>query len=121
MASITVTEDAIRIELTRFEKIMGLLRDQEIPLSAVTAASVEHEPRRALRGLRIPGTAVPWRTWMGTWRGRGRKTMVRIRHGAPAVSIAAEGQTFTHYLVSVETPEAIVAQISEISGQDGDR
>ncbi|MEQ8718308.1 MAG: hypothetical protein RIE08_11930 [Acidimicrobiales bacterium] len=121
MASITVDDDVIRIELTRFEKIMGILGDQEIPLSAVTAVSVEHDSRGALRGMRLPGTAVPGRTWLGTWRGRGHKTMVRIRKGEPAVSIAADGQSFTHYLVSVESPEAVVAQIAEGSGQVLDR
>lgn len=116
MAEVTVDGAAVRIGLTRFEKIAGLLRDQQIPIGSVTGVDVEPEPRAALRGLRAPGLAVPGRTMIGTWRGRGHKMMVRIRRAAPAVRITAEGAPFDAYLVSVDDAEGIAERIRERIG-----
>lgn len=113
MAKVTVDEETVRIELTTFEKIAGLLRDQEIPLRSVVDVDVQAEPRAALRGLRAPGLAVPGRTMIGTWRGRGHKMMVRIRRNAPAVRITADGEPFDAYLVSVDEADLVADRIRE--------
>ncbi len=55
MTTATVHPDVLEISFTRREKIAGLVRDQLIPLTAVTAAEVVPDGLAALRGIRAPG------------------------------------------------------------------
>lgn len=111
MATVTVTDDVVRIELTRFEKIAGILRDQEIPVGSITAVAFEPDPIRAVRGIRAPGMALPRRTMIGTWRGRGRRRFVRVRRGEPGVRIEAEGQRYDTYLVGTPGADALATEL----------
>ena len=116
MARIDVTDEAVVIRLSTFEKVAGLLGDQEIPLAAVTDVEVVSDPLTAMRGLRAPGLAVPGRTRIGTWRGGGRRQMVRVRAGRQAVRIGADGQRFDSYLVDAYDPAAVADAIRAAAG-----
>jgi hypothetical protein len=114
MATVTVTDDLVRIGLSRFERMVGFLRDQEIPLGAIRRVTVEDDPIRALAGLRAPGLNVPRGSRIGTWRGggRGRRQMVRVRSGQQALRIDAEGLGYATYLVGADDAGALADLIS---------
>lgn len=99
MAAIEFTPASLSLRLTRFEKIAGLLRDVEMPRSAVVGAEVVAEPLRNLPGMRAPGLGLPGRRAIGTWRRRGQRTLVSVRRGQPAVLVHLTGVRWEALLV----------------------
>jgi hypothetical protein len=83
MTSTRVQGHTLKVSFTLAEKIAGLLRDQDIPLSAVRAAEVVPDGLAAARGLRAPGLALPGRRKVGTWRSPTGKTLVAVNGPAP--------------------------------------
>ena len=109
MATIETTPETLRISLTRAEKVLGLLRDLEVPLAAVRSAEVVPDGLAALRGLRAPGLGLPSRR-VGTWRRRGSRTFVSVRRG-PAVRLELAGQRFDTALVTVDDAPSVVSAL----------
>ena len=101
MATLHVTAESLTVRLTRAEKLAGLLRDVEVPRSAVRSVKVEADALRAVRGLRAPGLGLPGRK-IGTWRHRGERTLVSVRRSQPAVRIRLDGQRYDTLLVGTD-------------------
>lgn len=99
MTTITVTPDLLRIRLTRFEKVAGLVRDLDVPLSAVRSAEVVADGLAAARGVRAPGLGLPGIRKVGTWRGAGTKTLVSVRRDQPALLLGLSGMRYDRVLV----------------------
>jgi hypothetical protein len=112
MAHINLSDNEIRIELSVWEKVFGLMGNRTIPRSAVTDVALENDPLGATRGLRAPGLGVPGRVKIGTWRGKGRKMFVSIRRSTPAVRIEATGLDRDAFLVSVPDAEEVIDALS---------
>lgn len=112
MATLSVRSGSLRLTLSRTEKVLGLLRDLEVPLAAVAAVEVVPDGFAALRGFRAPGYALPWHRAIGTWRGK-RKALVSVRAGRPALRLTLDGQRYAEVLVAVEHPEAQAAELRD--------
>ncbi|QCQ93111.1 alpha/beta hydrolase family protein [Rhodococcus sp. SGAir0479] len=91
MAELVLTSNALTVVLSRGEKVAGLHGDITVPLAHIRDVDVVADPFANLRGLRAPGLAVPGRVRIGTWRGRGDRTFVVARRGAPAVRVCTAG------------------------------
>ena len=100
MAHVDITAHVLTVRLTRREKVAGLLRDLTVPTGSVTSVNVEHDGPGAVRGLRAPGLALPRRVKLGTWRRRGRRSMVVVRAGVPTLRVALEGERYDELLLS---------------------
>ena len=112
MATIETTQGTVRIRLTRTEKFFGLLRDLEVPRSAITAVEAVPSGLAAVRGLRAPGLGLPGVRAIGTWRRRGEKAYVSVRRNQPAVRLRLTGQRFDTVLVSSDDAAALAAELS---------
>ncbi|WP_448627574.1 hypothetical protein [Geodermatophilus sp. URMC 64] len=112
MATLQRTDSALRLTFTRGEKIAGLVRDVEIPRSAVAAVSVETEPLTAVRGLRAPGLGLPGVRRIGTWRGHGTRTLVSVRRGQPAVRVELTGQRYPALIVGDDDAARLAAELT---------
>lgn len=112
MAHITLSDEEIRIELSLWEKVFGLMASRTIPRSAVTEVALEAEPLRTTRGMRAPGLGVPGSVKIGTWRGKGRTMFVSIRRSVPAVRIETVGLDRDAFLVSVPNATSVVSALS---------
>ena len=110
MATIEVTDRVLRVTFTGREKVAGLLRDIEVPRTAVVEATVEPDGVAAVRGLRAPGLGLPRRK-VGTWRQRGRRTAVSVTAGRPAVRVRLEGTRYDELLVGDDAAAATVAAL----------
>ncbi len=112
MATLQLSPGLLTLRLTRGEKIAGLLRDLEVPLSAVRAVEVVDEPLRGMTGLRAPGLALPGLRKIGTWRSRGGRTLVCVRKDQPAVRVRLEGARFDVLLVGTDDAAAVAVAIT---------
>lgn len=111
MATVTATPRTLTVSLSRVERVLGLLRDLEVPRSAVRTVEVVPDGPAATRGLRAPGLGLPWRK-IGTWRERGAKTLVSVRRGQPAVRVRLAGQRFDTLLIGVDDPAAVAGSLT---------
>lgn len=112
MARITLSDEEIRIELSLWEKVFGLMGNRTILRSAVTEAVLETDPLRATNGMRAPGLGVPGAVKIGTWRGKARKMFVSVRRSVPAVRIETVGMDRDAFLVSVPDARSVVTALS---------
>ena len=111
MAHIDLIPAVLRLRLTPFERIAGLLRDRHAPLAAVREVDVVSDGLAAARGLRAPGLGVPGICKIGTWRGRSVRRLVAVRRGEPALRIGLEGQRYDEWLVSMPDAHAVVGRL----------
>jgi len=112
MTSILVSDDTLTVRLPRVSKVAGLLRDQVVPRSAVTAVEVVSDGLAAARGLRAPGLAIPGRRRIGTWRGRGVRRFVDVRRGQPALRVHLQGQRYDELLIGRDDAVALAARLT---------
>ena len=86
MARVEVFPERVVIKLSRSERALALRRaDVVLDRDSITSALITDDPWVWLRGVRSPGTHLPTKLAMGTWRGLGGKDFVLIRSGRPAV------------------------------------
>lgn len=111
MATVTVTPTHLEISLTRGERVGGFLGDRRFPRAAVTGVEIEPDGVRAVKGWRSPGLGLPSRR-IGTWRRHGRKELVSVRRGQPALRIALSGQDFDSVLVGIDDAEATARELA---------
>jgi hypothetical protein len=102
MAWLEIDGEHLSVRFSAKERVLGLTRDQVIPLTAVRSVT----PVRSwaeVRGLRM-GLGLPGVWLLGTWRSRRRRQLVALRRGVPALRIRLAGQKYDELLIS--TPEA---------------
>ena len=116
MAAIRITDDKLCVELTAREKIAGLHGDICVPVTSVQDVQVEPDALAAVRGLRAPGLAIPGRTKIGTWRGRGSRRFVVAHRGVPAVRVTLRGVKPDELLVSTDDAEAVARSVRAHAG-----
>lgn len=109
--NVVLTDTAVRVELTAYEKIGGLRGNLEIPYEHIVAATVDHEPFRSIRGRLKVGLRIPGRLFVCS-TGRGRELWA-IRRGAPALALTlVEGRRPRRVTVSAADAEALAAAIA---------
>lgn len=86
MARVEVFPDQVVIKLSASERALSL-RKRNIVLSrdAITSALITEDPWVWLRGVRSPGTHLPTKLALGTWRSFGGRDFALIRSGRPAI------------------------------------
>ncbi|MGY2082214.1 hypothetical protein [Blastococcus sp. SYSU DS0539] len=109
MATLQANATTLSLHLTPGEKIAGLLRNVEVPITAVREVDVIARPLRAPRGLRAPGLALPGLRKIGTWRRPGERTLVCVRRGQPAVRVRLADQRYDTLLVGADDAAAVAA------------
>lgn len=111
MATIETTPATVRVRLTPAEKLLGFLRDLEVPRSAITTVDAVPAGLAEVRGLRAPGLGVPGVRAVGTWRRRGEKTYVAVRRAQPAVRLHLTGQRFDTVLIGTDDAVELAARL----------
>jgi hypothetical protein len=112
MASLQLTPTGLTVRFTRAEKILGLVRDIDVPSTAVRSAEVVPEPLGGLRGLRAPGLALPGLRKVGTWRRPGERTLVCIRKGQPALRLRLDGGRYDTLVIGADDAAALARSLA---------
>lgn len=88
MARVEVYPDRVVIRLTASERALAMRRtDIVLDREAIVSAVITDDPWVWLRGVRSPGTHLPGRLALGTWRAFSGRDFVVVRNGRPAVVI----------------------------------
>ncbi|MDN5857301.1 MAG: lysophospholipase [Pseudonocardia sp.] len=99
------------VELTRAQRVAGLLRDVRVPLHAVRDVEVVPNTLYATTGIRAPGLGVPGLIKIGTWRRRGHRELVVAGAGAPGVRVSLSGRPYDALVLATDEPERLAADL----------
>jgi|SRR5665213_1110709 hypothetical protein len=114
MATLAIQGDELWVRLARLEKLAAMHGDIRVPLSAVSAITVENDPWGALRGIRAPGTGIPGLIAYGVRRATGGRPDFAAVHGRrPAIRVELGPLArFERLLVTVPDPAGTVAAVT---------
>lgn len=115
MAGITLTDHDLIVELTRTEKVFGLLGDLRVPRAQIRSVESIDDAIAAPRGLRSPGLALPGRIKVGTWRSRGGRQYVVVRRGEPGIRLHLLGHRYDQVVLSV-ADDALRTRLLDVAG-----
>lgn len=112
MAKLVKVGDELILELSIWEKLGALHSSPQIPLDSVEKVEFFDElwGSETLRGVRAPGTAIPYLILYATLRGRGYRDFVAMRGRGEGVVLTLKGGPFARWIFTLKQPK------SEISG-----
>lgn len=91
MARIEVYPERVVIRLTAVERALSMRRsDVVLSREAIASAVITEDPWVWLHGVRSPGTHLPGKLALGTWRGHGGRDFALIRSGRDAIVLDFE-------------------------------
>jgi hypothetical protein len=110
MATITVDGLVVSVSFPTKEKLLGLVRDYEVPVSAVVGAREVGRWRDDLRGLRV-GLGLPGVWLLGRWISRGHRQLVALRRNRPAVYVVLRDQRYDELLIETPDPAGVLTRL----------
>lgn len=104
MATILESEDEIVLCLTKREKLAALHGNLVASKSDLISRKVVENPWRSgiLKGVRAPGTAIPFYLLLGTMRYKGGKDFAAIYRSRPVEVFEFNKGPFKRWIVSKE-------------------
>ena len=115
MPTVSLAGSTLSVRPSRVEKVLGLLRDLEVPLADVRCAEAVPHPLWAARGIRAPGLGLPGLALIGTWRWPGERSWVCVRRGQSGLRIRLVGQRYDTVLVGADDAAALAAAIGALA------
>ena len=112
MASVSVTEDLLTLDVQGLHRLWAFMRRIRVPLAHVRGATFDpgivHEPK----GLRAPGLHIPGAAVIGTFHRAGEKHFWDVRVGTQAIVIELTDETYDRLVVDVKDPRSTVDTIN---------
>lgn len=92
-----------RLRLSRREKFFAFHRDPVAPRQALISVTRVADPwnKETLRGIRAPGTAIPFLVLLGTMRFKGGKDFTAIYKRKPVDIYEFSSGEFNRWIVSI--------------------
>src|SRR5580692_8394258 len=85
--------------------------DVRVPLSTVRTVRVVDDAWPELRGIRAPGTGIPFVIAVGTRRGSFGKDFAAVHGRGSAVVVDLEGADYSRLVVTTPDAEGVAAEI----------
>ena len=106
MATIKRVGDEVVLELSFWEKLGALHSSPRAPLSAIEKIEFVDQLWRSevLRGMRAPGTAIPYVVLLGTLRGFKYRDFVAMKGRGEGVVITFKDGHFERWIFTVRQP-----------------
>jgi hypothetical protein len=104
MAHLKIKGSRLRLNLSRFEVMGALHSSPEVEISTVESVEIVDNPwsARYLKGIRAPGTAIPFRILLGTMRYRGGKDFCAIYRRRPSAIITFKRGEFKRWIFEIK-------------------
>ena len=94
MADLHVHRDRLEVHLSAAEKVLALRRtDLVIPREAIRSVAITQDPWIWVRGVRVPGAAIPLTLAIGTWKYHGGKDFLIVKGKSRAAVVIDINQT----------------------------
>lgn len=101
MAQLVANTDSFTLELSRWEHLGSLSRNIVVPMTSLVRARRIDELQPEIRGIRMPGTSIPKRIYLGTWRAKNMdKEFLAIYRDEPGYLIDLVDHDYVRLLVS---------------------
>ena len=102
MAEVQAQGNFITLKLSFWEKIGSIHKDLNVPKDKLIKKSVHQKPwtKELLKGVRAPGTGIPYVILLGTMRYKGGKDFTAIYERKPVTVYEFEGYEFKRWIIS---------------------
>jgi hypothetical protein len=102
MAKVIEEGDNLILKLTIWEKIGGLHKDLVVSKDNLIKKTVHQNPwsKEVLRGVRAPGTGIPYVILLGTMQFKGGKDFTAIYKRRPVTVYEFKDSTFKRWIVT---------------------
>lgn len=111
MAHLLIEGERVRLELSPLEILGAFHSSPQALLIDVESVEVEANPwvREVLKGVRAPGTGIPFLVMLGTMRYLKGKDFVAIYRKKPAAIVTFKRGEFTRWIFQIEDMAEIQA------------
>ena len=108
MAIVKVVGEEIILELSFWERVGALHSSPRVSLNAVTKVEFIDNlwSNNVLRGVRAPGTGIPYKVLLGTMRGREYRDFTAIKGRGAGVVITFSKGPFKRWIFTLRQPKS---------------
>ena len=113
MARLVKAGDELILELSFWERLAALHSSPRIPLDAVEKVEFFDElwGSHTLRGVRAPGTALPYVVLYATLRGRGYRDFVAMKGRGEGVVLTLKSGPFARWIFTLKQPKSEISEL----------
>ena len=114
MAIVKVVGGELVLELSFWERVGALHFNPRVSLSAVTKVEFIDNlwSNKVLRGMRAPGTGIPYKVLLGTMRGRNYRDFTAIKGRGAGVEICLNEGPFERWIFTLRQPKSELEQLT---------
>ena len=113
MAIVKVVGEEIILELSFWERVGALHSSPRVSLNAVTKVEFIDNlwSNNVLRGVRAPGTGIPYKVLLGTMRGREFRDFTAIKGRGAGVEICLNEGPFERWIFTLRQPKSEIESL----------
>ena len=113
MAKVKVMGDEVILELSFWERVGALHSSPRVSLNAVTKVEFIDNlwSNKVLRGVRAPGTGIPYKVLLGTMRGREFRDFTAIKGRGAGVEICLNEGPFERWIFTLRQPKSEIESL----------
>jgi hypothetical protein len=113
MASVIREGNELILKLSFWEKLGALNSSPRTSLDSIEKIEFIDQlwGSSTLRGVRAPGTAIPYVVLLGTLRGRGYKDFVAMKGRGEGVVITLKSGPFARWIFTLEQPKSDISAL----------
>jgi len=116
MNKVTISKNAVHIEITGWDKIWAFKGSLDIPRRSISKA-YRHDGKLMPPWCRFPGTALPRVIIAGTYYGRRRKEFWNTHFRKSALVFDLKDAEYTRLVVDVDDPDKILAELGNCKAE----
>ncbi len=116
MNKLTISKNAVRIEITGWDRIWSFKGALAIPRGSICKV-YRHDGKLMPPWCRCPGTALPSVIISGTYYGRRRKEFWNTHFRNSAVVFDLKDADYTRIVVDVDDPDEILAELADAKAE----
>lgn len=113
MAKVRVIDEDLILELSFWERVGALHSSPRVSLNAVTKVEFIDNlwSNKVLRGVRAPGTGIPYKVLLGTMRGREFRDFTAIKGRGAGVEICLNEGPFERWVFTLRQPKSEIESL----------